>query len=220
MKAYGGTNKSRVVVIPHGNYIDNYENKMDLVQARKWLQLSDEDIVFLFFGSLRYYKGVNELVEAFNKLDVPKAKLLIVGKPSDVKLAGDLTNICKGNKRIKIVLDFIPNNQIQIYMNGSDIVVCPYKNILTSGAIILAMSFGKPIIAPRIGCIPDILDCDGSFLYNPLDKGGLLKAMQLASRANLTRMGKHNFRLAKELKWGDIAKKQLIFMACCETRRP
>jgi len=61
---------------------------------------------------------------------------------------------CDNDKRIKVFLDFIPDNDIQIYMNAADIIVLPYLDILNSGVAILAMSFGKPVIAPRTGSIP------------------------------------------------------------------
>jgi len=91
----------------------------------------------------------------------------------------------------------------------------PYKDILTSGAVILAMSFGKPIIAPAIGCIPDVLDSEGSILYDPSEKEGLLKAMKQALDANLKKMGEHNFELAKHLRWDEIAKRTYeVYQEC------
>ena len=81
------------------------------------------------------------------------------------------------------------------------------RDFLTSGAVILAMSFGKPIIVPAIGCMLDILDIKGSIMYNPLEKESLLKAMKKTLGADLKRMGEHNFELAKQFSWDDIAKR-------------
>jgi beta-1,4-mannosyltransferase len=91
-------------------------------------------------------------------------------------------------------------------MNAADIIVLPYRGVLTSGTAILAMSFGKPIIAPSIGCMPDVLDDKGSFLYDPLQKDSLIKAMKQALTGELKRMGEHNFELSKRLSWDEIAK--------------
>ena len=87
-------------------------------------------------------------------------------------------------------------------------MVYPYRDIFTSGGILLAMSFGKPIIAPCMACITETLDNDGSFLYDFKERDGLLKAIKraLASKRDLKKMGEQNFSLAKQLEWSDIAR--------------
>jgi len=92
-------------------------------------------------------------------------------------------------------------------MNACDVVVLPFHDILTSGSALLAMSFGKPVIAPRLGCIPEVLDSEGAFLYNYKEREGLLKAIQEASVANLGAMGKHNYDKTKRFDWNVIAQK-------------
>lgn len=205
-----GAKVSTITVIPHGNYIDYYENVVSKTEARKQLQLSTEDITFLYFGQIRPYKGVSELIGAFKKLNCPQAKLLIAGKPLNNEVIPIIQKGCEGNENIKTFFGFISDNDIQIYMNAADVVVLPYREILTSGSVILAMSFGKPIIAPAIGGIRDVLDCDGSFLYNPSEEEGLRKALKHVlntSVENLRLMGVHNFELAKQHRWDEIAKK-------------
>lgn len=206
IKIYG-TNESSIVVIPHGNYIGWYDNAITRLQARKRLKLSNKDVIFLYFGQIRPYKGVQELISAFNKLNPRQAKLLIVGKPFNDDVAADILNKSNENEKIKNIFEFIPDDELQIYMNATDVVVLPYRNILTSGAVISAISFGKPIIAPAIGCIGDLLDENGSFLYSTTNDG-LLKAMQCAlDTTNLFSMGKYNLELAKQLRWNEIGKK-------------
>jgi len=201
-------NGSSVAVIPHGNYLGSYENIISCSRARERLKFDMKDIVFLHFGQIRPYKGIPELITAFEMLNNQKARLLIVGKPLNDKVAQDITNRCKNNTRINTFLGFIPDNEVQVYMNAADIVVLPYKDILTSGAVIIAMSFGKPLIATSTGCIADTLDENGSFLYLKTE-GGLLKTMQRVlniDKAKLQSMGKHNLELAQCLGWDEIGK--------------
>lgn len=86
-------------------------------------------------------------------------------------------------------------------------MVLPYRDIINSGSAILGMSFGKAIIAPRLGCIPEILKSEGGILYDSNDKNGLLKAMKLAltSKNKIVEIGKSNSELAKKMDWKDIA---------------
>lgn len=207
-----------IVIIPHGNYIGHYKNTITTSDARNKLGFNREDIVFLHFGYIRSYKGVPELIDTFKKLDCDNAKMLIVGRPRDEEIATNILNSCKDEWRIKNILEFIPDGDIQIYMNAADIVVLPYKDVLTSGSLILSMSFGKPVIAPNTGCIADTLDDKGSFLYSKTAKDGLFEAMQLAlntDRTILLDMGRYNFRLMEQLGWNEIGKKTYkIYQEC------
>ena len=92
-------------------------------------------------------------------------------------------------------------------MNVADLVVLPFRSIFSSGSVMLAMSFGKAILAPELGCIPDILDHKGSILYDPEDKHGLLSSMTIALKKDLNTMGLYNFKLANEYNWSMVSKR-------------
>ena len=199
--------KDKIVVIPHGTWHNAYENAVSREEARNRLNLLPRDFTFLHLGRIRPYKGLQELIEDFQKLEANDTKLIIAGKPENKQLVEFVTKKVGGDSNIRLILRFVPDSEIQMYMNAADIMILPYRDILTSGAAILGMSFGKPIIAPRLGCIPDVLDDSGGFLYDPAEEDGLLNAMRnaLASRAKLREMGNYNLRLAKKLDWRDIA---------------
>lgn len=199
---------SKIIVIPQGNYIDYYPNTLSQEEAKNQLSISKSEFTILFFGEVRYYKGVLELIDAFQLLNSESAQLLIVGDPYNNEIVEEIKIRINGNRRIHTIFKFIPDDELQKYINASDILVYPYRDIFTSGGIILSMSFGKPIIAPCIGYVAETLDHDGSFLYDPKAKDGLLTAIRkaYASKSEFQRMGKHNLYLAKELNWDEIAK--------------
>jgi glycosyltransferase involved in cell wall biosynthesis len=157
---------------------------------------------------IRPYKGLLELVESFQKLQLSDAKLVIAGKDRDQQLTADIRKKIEGDSNIQLECRYIPDDELQKYMAAADFVVLPYRDILTSGGIIAGMSYGKAIIAPRIGCIPEVLNSSGGFLYDPNDKEGLLKAMRRAtdiSMVKINEMGKYNFSVAKQMDWLNIA---------------
>ena len=216
METYG--KNLPITIIPHGNYIDRYKNNMTYSQARDKLMFDEKDVVFLHFGYVRPYKGVLELINTFKRLNNQRARLLVVGKPFDSRIADEVRDNCNDDDRIRSILEFIPDNDIQIYMNAADIVVLPYKNILTSGTAVLSMSFGKPIIAPAIGCMTDTVDEKGGFLYTG---DNLLNVMQHAlevDKESLANMGRHNFELAKQFSWDEIAKRTYYTYKECINR--
>jgi len=210
-------NGRKVLIIPHGNYIDCYENKLNRATAQKQLCIFNSKLVILFFGEIRPYKGVLQLIDAFKLLGQERTYLVIAGRLLNDELTSVIREKIQGCNNIKFAPGFVAEDQIQVFMNASDIVVFPYRTILTSGAVILAMSFGRPCIAPRIGCISDILDEAGSFLYDSEDDEGLLKAMDLAilRKRDLEVMGKYNFEMAKRWDWNKIGQMTAKTYAQC-----
>ena len=197
----------KIEVIPHGGFVDTFPNSTPRKEARNRLNLSSTDLTFFFLGLIRQYKGVLELIESFRKLDSSCAKLIIAGKPKTEQLMKLIRNKAQGDGNIRLIFRPIPKNEVQIYMNAADIMVLPYRDILNSGSVILGMSFGKAIITPYLGCMPEVLNSSGSFLYDPGEQDGLLNAMKRAmdAKARLLEMGNYNLSLAKKLDWRDIA---------------
>jgi beta-1,4-mannosyltransferase len=218
MQAYQLPNRllSKISIVPHGHYINSYRNTISKDQARAKLGIDNEDVVFLYLGQIKPYKGVFQLVEEFKKISNPRVFLLVAGKPKPELLKNELENACRGNKKIRTCLEFIPDDEIQLYMNAADIVALPFQDILNSGSVVLAMSFGKAVICPNIGSIPEILDDRGGFLYKPDDETGLVNAMNSALKSDLTSMGEHNFKKIKSFDWGMIAEKTYIVYKSCK----
>ena len=71
------------------------------------------------------------------------------------------------------------------------------------------MSFGKAVIAPSLGCFPEVIDNIGSFIYNPNERDGLFYAMKkfLSDNLDIKKMGEHNLSLAKKFSWNKMAYK-------------
>ena len=217
VETFGIKRKEKVFVIPHGNYLDCYVNEIDRAEARKSLSVDNSKLVLLFLGKIRPYKGVSDLVEAFKRVSPQASRLIIAGQPFNDETRASLKKAIADSSNIELIPTFIPDDQIQVYMNACDAVVFPYRDILTSGAVVLAMSFAKACIAPRKGCIGELLDEIGSFVYDPESERGLEEAIACAitRKDELSKMGQHNLELAQELEWKDIAKKTLDVYEWC-----
>lgn len=218
------SNPSKIKVVPHGHFIESMTNEISRDDARRKLSLPEQAFVVLFFGWIRPYKGVRELIESHKQLARDDVFLMIVGSPvSNHKecreYSTEIERSVRGQENIRLMLRYIGDKEIQTYMNASDVVAFPYRSIMTSGAVIAAMGFGKPCIAPRLGCVSETLDEDGAFLYDARDNAGLLKALNtsLASRDRLPEMGQHNLRLAQKLDWSNIAELTLQAYRNCTT---
>ncbi len=203
------TKSNKVFVIPHGHYIDCYENSIPQKQAREKLSIPSGSVSFLFFGGIHPGKGVLDAIDAFNNLHYQDIHLTIAGKTSYVSMHAIQEKISNRNNILfSSPQDGISDNDVQIYLNACDIVVLPYRVFTTSGVALLAMSFKRVCIAPNQGFFKDILDEHGSFLYDNRSADGLQQAMVKAiqKQASLPEMGMHNYELAKCFSWDVIAK--------------
>lgn len=202
----------KVQISPHGNYVGVYPNKVDRATARKHFGFSPEETVFLFLGQIRYYKGIDILMEAFAKVNqiYPKTSLVIAGKPLDPIDKSVLNFYPDVLNSILLVERYIPGEELQLYFNCADIVVLPYRKILTSGSVILALSFGRPVIAPRCGMIEEVIQdgCNG-FTYEPERIDLLTQVMSQVvnlKSEDKEKLNKQSLHSVLDLSWDKIAK--------------
>jgi glycosyltransferase involved in cell wall biosynthesis len=170
--------RAKLRVARHGNYFGAYADYIPRSLARRELGLVDDDDVLLFTGSLRSYKGPSELVAAFKRLlpANPNLRLILAGdaKGSDAAILDGISEAER--RRILLVDRFLDNDELQLVLRAADIGVYPYDAVLTSGSILLALSFGLPIVAPRFGMISEAVG-DAGALYERDNAGGLEAAL-------------------------------------------
>lgn len=206
-KEYEISVTGKIEIIRHAAYLNCYPNTTTMAAARSKLGLQSDDIVFLFFGQIRRYKRVPELLESFNQIECKKARLVVAGKAKSQEEITRLESLVTNDNRVKLYTDFVPNDQVQFLFGAADAVVFPYSDSLTSGAVILAMSMGKPCIAPDTGCFAETVTNSGGFLYDCNEADSLRRAMQavIERREELQSMGEVNLKRAANWTWEDAA---------------
>jgi beta-1,4-mannosyltransferase len=211
-----------VHIIPHGHYIGSYKNEISAGAARAHFGFNAPNLVFLFLGQIRPYKGVVELVSAFRRRTEQEARLIIAGKPINQEIYQEVAHSIEGDARIRFLPGHVADDDIQLYMNACDVVVLPYRRVLTSGAAVLAMSFGKPCIAPRAGSVTDMLDEKGAIFFDPAVSGDLEWALQktIDSRHRFQDMGLHNLNRAAGWDWESIGRSTAaVYWQCLHNER-
>lgn len=159
--------RTKVVVIPHGHFIDAYPNKVPRDEARRVLSISPDARVVLSFGRIVPYKGTSRLISGFAKF-ARQGDLLIIAGPTDdavfvERLRSLAREVAPQGAEIRIVAEAIAPGHVQHYMNACDVVALSFDNILNSGSLMLAMSFGKCVVAPALGSIPETVCPSGWF---------------------------------------------------------
>jgi glycosyltransferase involved in cell wall biosynthesis len=205
----------RAVLIPHGEYgfFESGDHVADPVEARRRLGLGASDEVVLFFGYIREYKGLDVLLEAWNAVveERPGARLLIAGDP--VRLGPARRNELEAwADRLGAVhrFDYIPFSDVAAYFGAADVLVMPYRSISQSGVLYLALSLGVPVVATRVGGLPELLrDGDSALLVPPESPPDLAKVLVrlLGDRDLRARLVDGGRRVAERHSWPSIAER-------------
>ena len=145
-----------VFVVPHGHYRELYPNTITRAKARAALGVAPDARVVTFVGQIREYKNLPELITAFRELQDPSLVLLVAGRSRSQPADDLLRAAAAGDPRIRLDLRLIPEDEMQLFLNAGDLVVLPYRDVLNSGAALLALSFNKPVLAPDSGALPEL----------------------------------------------------------------
>ena len=103
------------------------------------------------------------------------------------------------------------------WRRAADVLAAPFTSILTSGSVIAALSFGVPVIAPMLGCLPELISPAAGILYQPDDPAGLDNALADIKRMNLTDMQSAARQIADGLDWDAIGRKTAAVYETCLT---
>ncbi len=172
----------RTVMIEHGHWVDYYPNTIPQGTARSRLGLTDTEFVFLFIGLCKPYKNLESLIQAFEQLP-GNPVLVIAGKFQDPTYEVAIRDAIRAaarrsENRILLHSGFVRHEDMQIYLGACNVLVAPYNEVLSSGSAILGLSFGRPVIAPAIGSLKDLIIEGCGLLYNPSRSEGLRDAMR------------------------------------------
>lgn len=170
--------------------------------------------ILLFLGMIRPYKGVPDLLIAFQ--EVARANplhgmhLIIAGHMSDPGVFEVLSELDSTiREQITLVGRKLEENEMAGLMDIADVSVTPYRKVLTSGSFYLSTTYKKPTVAPRIGMFAEKLrDGETGFLYEESD-GELVKKLRLISelsREDLVRVGHGAWDAHKHLTIFNVSK--------------
>jgi len=194
-----GVRSDRIDVIPHG-ILDQYVDSQKVGQ-------NTGPTTILFFGRITEYKGLNVLLDAFRRLVTirPDVQLQIVGDGSLRPYQYGLEN----TPNLIIVNRWIDDSEIATYFNRASILVVPYTSASQSGVIATAAAFSMPVVATRVGALPEqIEDRQTGLLIEPGSADQLFAAMNsLLDEPEFARSLGHNLqkRTSKTANWDDIA---------------
>ena len=141
-----------------------FHSGISKAEAQRRLGVSGD--ILLFFGIVRPYKGLMTLLEAMPKiLERRPVTLLVVGefwedKDVYLKRISDL----KLSEYIRVVDEYVPNEDVGLYFAASDLVVLPYVSATGSAVVQVAFGCERPVVVTNVGCLPEMV-ADGETGY-------------------------------------------------------
>jgi len=142
-------------VIPHAHYRSVYD------PATLPVEPYDHErgpFVFASFGLIRPYKGFENLIEVFHSWKFQEAALHISGSPSfkeSEHLVREMAKMSEADPRITLDFRTLTRDEVVKFVSASSVVVLPYNKLLNSGVANVALSLGRPVMGPAVGCILD-----------------------------------------------------------------
>jgi glycosyltransferase involved in cell wall biosynthesis len=144
--------------IPLGNYAPLVDGVPSHADARRQLDFEPDQRVFMVFGALKRYKGVEEVVRAFQALDDDRARLIVAGRVMDPQLGQTLERAGRSDRRLRLIGGFVDEDELMTLIRASDHVVLPYRRVLNSASAMLALTLGRPVVLPRTATFEALRD--------------------------------------------------------------
>ncbi len=208
--AMRGVPAERVSLIAHGVADADPCDHEDRRNARARLGLPDRAPLALFFGHVRPYKGVADLIWAFRQVadELPDAQLVVAGQPwEDTEPLEQLITDLDLQDHVDLRLGFVPLAHVRDYFAAADVVVYPYRHFdAQSGAACRALTHGRALIVARVGGLPDLVD-DPAAVVPPGAPDLLAQALTrvLSDPALREKLEADSRRKAGELTWDTVA---------------
>ena len=174
--------RERVLHVPHPSYQGVYPDHVSRDDARRELGLMPDEFVVAAVGDIRPYKGLDDLLDAWQ--DVPTdrpRRLLIAGAPlRDQRDAQAIVERAGVAPRVQVDARRIPPEELQVIFRAADVMILPYRRALNSGALLLALTFGVPVIVPEAAGFAEIVDPSFARTFRAGDRASLADVLTRA----------------------------------------
>lgn len=154
---------------------------MAKVQAREQLGIAQDAVVFLFFGLIRPYKGVDVLLEAARLLPADQKWVLAIAGEVWGEASELTSRVADPFWRSRLLWhpQWVPEEESQVWFSAADAVVLPYRKATGSAVAAQALAYGLPLVATRTGGLEEVVE-EGvnGLLAEPSDVLGLAQALE------------------------------------------
>ena len=169
--------RGRVVVAPHGNYVGAHPAaSASRTEVRARYGVAPDTFLLLAFGQVRRYKRLAELSRAVAAIDAVNVQLLVAGAALEDGLAEELESVAAGGGRVHLHLSRVPTEEVAELHAASDAAVFNHAELFSSGALLLALSQGLPVVTAQSDAARELAGWPAVSTFQ--DGDGLLESVE------------------------------------------
>ena len=176
-----GIASEKISVIPHGPLFHDLP-RPSREDARQQLELKEDDVVFLWQGVISPYKGIDFLLDAWTRVHTasPNAKLIIAGTGKQAQVDRIRARISESHleSSLRTELRFIETAELPSFFVAADVLVYPYSEVTTSGALMTGLTYNKAILATDLRGFRDLLPPDAASFVSYGDAAALASTIR------------------------------------------
>lgn len=186
LQAAYGLDPGTASIVPHGPYdhVNVPAGERGGPGGPKVADPAENDpFTILYFGIIRPYKGLEDLVHAFSSLpesEREQMRLVIVGETWEGYTAPlEAVAQSPARDRITVVNRYVTDAEVEQFFAGADAVALPYRRSSSSGPLHMAMSAGLPTVVTSVGGLVEAAgDYAGARFVPPRDPAALAAALR------------------------------------------
>ena len=196
----------KVVVIPHGHYIGAFPEPTANAARRP----GGGPFTFLCFGQIRPYKQLPELIRAFRALAEADVRLVIAGKPVVASELEAIHEAAGDDPRVVVDARLIPDEEVAALHRDADAAIFAYREVFSSGALLLALSYGLPVVAPAESSAPELVLTQG---LEAFATGELTATLDRMLKGDHRSQSAAALRSAERYPWSGVARATVALYA-------
>lgn len=142
----------KTFVVEHPLYTGYYPTYIGRQAARRLLGIPTDTALVVGFGAIRPYKGFDRLVDLADDLGKSLGRLVHVIVAGPTMQHADIEHLerrVENADRVTLSAGPVPDGDVQLLLEGADVVALPYRKVMNSGVLMLGLTFGRSCVAPR-----------------------------------------------------------------------
>jgi len=176
-----GVDAGKIRTIPHGPLFAE-GREISRAEARATLGFEQDGVILLSLGVISPYKGTDWLLDAWHRVGRKHQARLVIAGTGDPRLLAEIEQKVQRlgmGKSVHLHLSFIPVELLANFYQAADVLVYPYREVTTSGALTTGIGYGKAIVATRLPAFEELLrQGESALMVDYGDVDGLAVALE------------------------------------------
>lgn len=162
--------RGRFAVTPHAHYDRDYPQPFESVarrmEHRRALGVDDDELLLVSAGAIEPYKNLPAVARALAEASMSRVRWVVAGRVGDEAALRSLREVTEKRPWMRVQTGFVARDELARLVASADATLLGYRAFYTSGAAVLSLTLGTPVIGP---CVHQLADYAGRSFFAPLN---------------------------------------------------